>query len=125
MGDIWQRVTGGEGRISGGSRFLPGKGTLAAYIGRDKLYATPEEYIRDSIYNPGSLLVSGFGNQMPTFKGQLNERAIDALIGMMKNLDEFNPDGSFKYPERIEEAEQRSEQIKRDLAEAQQAEGIN
>jgi len=125
MGDIWQRVTEKEGKVAGGSRFEAGRGTLADYIGADKLYATPEEYIQDSIYNPGALLVSGFGNQMPTFKGQLNERAIQALIGMMKNLDEFEPDGTFKFPDRIQEAEERSEQIKRDLAEAQQAEQTN
>ena len=47
--------------------------------------------IRDSIYNPGALLVAGYGNQMPTFQGQLNDRAIDALIGMTKNLEESIP----------------------------------
>jgi hypothetical protein len=33
---------------------------------------------------------------MPTFQGQLNDRAIDALIGMMKRLDEFDAKGNFK-----------------------------
>jgi len=28
---------------------------------------------------------------MPTFKGQLDDRAIDAIIGMMQHLDEFDP----------------------------------
>jgi hypothetical protein len=28
---------------------------------------------------------------MPTFKGQINDKGIDALIGMMKKLDEFDP----------------------------------
>ena len=27
---------------------------------------------------------------MPTFRGQLNDKAIDALIGMMQHLDEFD-----------------------------------
>jgi mono/diheme cytochrome c family protein len=28
---------------------------------------------------------------MPTFKGQLNDKAIDAVIGYMEHLDEFDP----------------------------------
>ena len=32
---------------------------------------------------------------MPHFKGQLNDRAIDALIGMMKQLDQFDAKGRF------------------------------
>ena len=32
---------------------------------------------------------------MPHFRGQLGDRAIDALIGMMKNLDQFDAAGKF------------------------------
>jgi hypothetical protein len=32
---------------------------------------------------------------MTSFKGQLSDRAIDALIGMMKHIDEFDEDGAF------------------------------
>jgi hypothetical protein len=40
---------------------------------------------------------------MPTFKGQLSDRGIQALIDMMKNLDKFNKDGTVK-PEAIPNA---------------------
>ena len=46
---------------------------------------------------------------MPTFEGQLDDRAIDALIGMMQHLDEFNADGSFKDQERVNAALDRIE----------------
>ena len=114
---LWERIVSGKGKVSGGSKFIPGKTTLAEYIGDGKLYLTPEDYMRDSIYNPGALLVSGYGNQMPTFQGQLNDRAIDALIGMTKNLDEFNADGSFKDEARLAEAEARVAEAKAAAAE--------
>ena len=103
MGDLWARITDRTGKIDGGRKSNGGT-SLEDYIGPGKLYETAEDYVRASIYDPGALLVSGYGNQMPTFEGQLNDRAIDALIGMMKNLDEFNPDGSFKDQARVEEA---------------------
>lgn len=60
-------------------------------IGEGKKYATWEDYIRTSIYVPGDYLVPTYGNVMPSFKGQLNDRAIDAVIGYMQNLDKFDP----------------------------------
>ena len=33
---------------------------------------------------------------MPTFKGQLNDRMVEALIGMMKNVDQFDAKGNWK-----------------------------
>jgi hypothetical protein len=32
---------------------------------------------------------------MPTFKGQLSDRATDAVIGMLKRLDEFDAKGQW------------------------------
>lgn len=119
LGDVWDRITSGQTSIKGGTKFQAGKTKLSDYIGDGKLYATAEDYIRESIYNPGALLVDGFGNQMPTFQGQLNDRAIDAIIGMMQNLSEFNADGSFKDEARIAEAEERIEAAKSAAAEAQ------
>ncbi|MAJ46552.1 MAG: cytochrome c oxidase subunit II [Planctomycetes bacterium TMED75] len=119
---IWDRVVKGEGEVSGGSKFIAGKNKLSDYIGDGKLYETPEAYIRESIYNPGALLVAGYGNQMPTFQGQLNDRAIDAVIGMMKNIDQFNADGSFKDQAMIEEAEARIAEAKAAAIESTPAE---
>lgn len=79
-------------RLSDGSgRFLDGK-TYRDLIGPGKEFATPEDYIRASILDPASHVVDTYSpTGMPTFKGQLDARAIDALIGMMKHLDEFDP----------------------------------
>jgi cytochrome c oxidase subunit 2 len=118
MGNLWERVTEKTGKIAGGRKAEPGVTTLADYIGDGKLYGTSEDYIRSSIYDPGALLVSGFSNGMATFQGQLNDRAIDALIGMMQNLDQFNPDGSFKDEDRIKQAEERIRENKEKAAEA-------
>lgn len=46
-----------------------------------------ENYLRESIENPGAKLVKGFGNLMPAFKGQLKDRDLDALIAYLKSLD--------------------------------------
>lgn len=85
---LWDRVSQGLGKVNGRP--------LSDLIGPGKAYETPEDYIRISILNPGKSVVDGYANAMPTFQGQLNDKAIDALIGMMKRLDEFNPDGSWK-----------------------------
>ena len=87
LGTLWERVTGGT-RDNGGKK-------LADYIGPGKLYETPEDYIRESIYNPGALLISGYGPNMPHFRGQLSDRAVDAIIGMIKNIDQFDPKGRY------------------------------
>jgi cytochrome c oxidase subunit 2 len=87
---LWERVSAS----TGGSAFTDGK-SYADLIGPGKEYATPEDYIRDSIYNPGKHLVAPYGNVMPTFKGQLNDRGVEAVIGMMRHLDEFDAKGAW------------------------------
>lgn len=85
---LWQRVSGGAGSDG---KFADGK-SYTDLIGPGKEYETPEQYIRDSILNPGGHTVANFSpTGMPTFKGQLDDRAIDAIIGMMQHLDEFDP----------------------------------
>jgi cytochrome c oxidase subunit 2 len=86
---LWERTRDLQTRFTDGS-------TLADHIGPGRLYETPEQYLRDSILNPGRLIVAGYTNAMPTFKGQLNDRMIDALIGMMKRPDEFDSKGQWK-----------------------------
>ncbi len=87
--DLWARTESGETRFADGS-------SLKDFIGPGKEFETPEDYFRQSILNPGRHLVNGYGNAMPTFQGQLNTTAIDALIGFMKHLDEFDSKGQFK-----------------------------
>lgn len=89
-GDVWARTKpGSTHKIDGGKN-------LGDIIGPGKEYETPEGYLRESILNPGKHLVDPYGNVMPTFKGQLSDRGIQALIDMMKNLDKFNKDGTVK-----------------------------
>jgi cytochrome c oxidase subunit 2 len=89
-GNVWERTKAGSThKIDGGKN-------LGDIIGPGKEYETPEGYLRESILNPGKHLVDPYGNVMPTFKGQLSDRGIQALIDMMKNLDKFNKDGTVK-----------------------------
>ncbi|RYZ68008.1 MAG: c-type cytochrome, partial [Proteobacteria bacterium] len=45
-----------------------------------------ENYVRESILEPQAHLVQGFGPVMPTFKGILNDKEIDALIAYIKSV---------------------------------------
>jgi len=45
-----------------------------------------ENYVRESILEPQAKLVAGFGPQMPTYKGILRDKEIDAIIAYMKTL---------------------------------------
>ena len=49
-----------------------------------KEYKVDENYIRESIVNPGAKVVAGYENVMPTFQGLLREREIRALINFIK-----------------------------------------
>ncbi|MBU3682482.1 MAG: c-type cytochrome [Phycisphaerales bacterium] len=61
------------------------------FVGEGKKYGTWEDYVRTSILVPGDYVVPPYANAMPTFKGQLNDVAIDALIGYMQHLDQLDP----------------------------------
>jgi cytochrome c oxidase subunit II len=45
-----------------------------------------ENYIRESILNPGVKIVSGFQPIMPTFQGQVSEESLMALVAYVKSL---------------------------------------
>jgi cytochrome c oxidase subunit 2 len=55
-----------------------------------------ENYIRESILNPGAKIVAGWQNIMPTFRGQVSEEEIGELIAFVKSLP---PNGT---PRRVE-----------------------
>ena len=59
-------------------------------VGDGKEYATWEDYVRTSILVPGKYVVPTYGNVMPSFKGQLNDKAIDAVLGYMQQLEKFD-----------------------------------
>lgn len=54
-------------------------------VGGDVVKAD-ENYIRNSILNPSSQVVEGFQPIMPTFKGQVTEEQLNALIAYIKSL---------------------------------------
>jgi cytochrome c oxidase subunit 2 len=45
-----------------------------------------EEYIRESLFDPGAKIVRGFSNIMPTFKGRLSGDDVAAIITYLKSL---------------------------------------
>ncbi|HMQ03741.1 MAG TPA: cytochrome c oxidase subunit II [Pyrinomonadaceae bacterium] len=45
-----------------------------------------DEYLRNSILNPGAQVVEGFQPIMPTFKGQVTEEQLMALVAYIKSL---------------------------------------
>jgi cytochrome c oxidase subunit 2 len=84
---LWAKLEKGQEVFTDGS-------SLADHMGPGKQYGTPEDYIRDSIINPARHIVARFTNAMPTFKGQLKEREIDAITEFIKHLDEFDNAGN-------------------------------
>lgn len=45
-----------------------------------------DQYIRNSILNPGAQIVEGYQPIMPTFKGQVTEEQLNALVAYIKSL---------------------------------------
>jgi cytochrome c oxidase subunit 2 len=45
-----------------------------------------ENYIRESILEPGAKIVQGFKPVMPTFQGQVNDEQLNALVDYVKSL---------------------------------------
>jgi cytochrome c oxidase subunit 2 len=50
-----------------------------------------ENYIRESILNPGAKIVSGFKPIMPSFQGQVSEEGLMALVAYVKSLGQPQP----------------------------------
>jgi cytochrome c oxidase subunit 2 len=47
-----------------------------------------ENYLRESILNPGAKIVSGFKPIMPTYQGQVSEESLMALVAYIKSLSQ-------------------------------------
>lgn len=54
-------------------------------VGGDSVTAN-EEYIRNSILNPGGQVVEGYQPIMPTYKGQVTEEQLVSLVAYIKSL---------------------------------------
>lgn len=50
-----------------------------------------ENYIRESILEPGAKVVQGFKPIMPTFQGQVSDEQLNALVDYVKSLGEAQP----------------------------------
>jgi cytochrome c oxidase subunit 2 len=57
-----------------------------------------ENYIRESIYDPGAKIVAGYRNIMPTFRGQVSEEEVMQLIAFIRSLRRG------ETPRRVEES---------------------
>ena len=56
-----------------------------------------DAYIRESILNPGSKIVEGYQPIMPTFKGQITEEQLVALVAYIKSLSGETAANSSSY----------------------------
>ena len=73
-GPTWFNLYGYEQPMADGSKVL-----------------ADENYIRESILNPGAKIHAGFANVMPQFQGLLNDAQLDGLIAYMKSLSDRGP----------------------------------
>lgn len=69
VGPTWQGIFGHEVQLADGSTVT-----------------VDENYIRESILEPNAKVVQGFPSVMNTYKGQLNEEQINAIIEYIKSL---------------------------------------
>jgi cytochrome c oxidase subunit 2 len=50
-----------------------------------------ENYVRESILDPGAKIVNGYKPMMPTFQGLLSEEQLNALVAYVKSLSAAKP----------------------------------
>jgi cytochrome c oxidase subunit 2 len=50
-----------------------------------------DEYLRDSIFQPGKQIAAGYENIMPSFSGHLSEEEIMQLIAYLKSIGNQEP----------------------------------
>jgi cytochrome c oxidase subunit 2 len=53
-----------------------------------------ENYVRESILDPGAKIVNGFKPVMPTFQGLVSEEQLNALVAYVKSLSSVKPSGT-------------------------------
>lgn len=51
-----------------------------------RIVTADENYIRESIVDPGAKIVNGFKPVMPTFQGLVNEEQVNALVAYVKSI---------------------------------------
>lgn len=78
-GPTWQNSYGYDIPLADGSS-IPADDTLEW-----------ENYIRESILEPGAKLHAGYANQMPSYNGRINELELSGVIAYMKSLSDRAP----------------------------------
>src|SRR5207248_904475 len=63
---------------------------LKDLTGPGKMFESAEDYVTQSILTPQQKIVMNFTGAMPTFKGQLNARELQAIREFIKHLDEVD-----------------------------------
>jgi cytochrome c oxidase subunit 2 len=58
-----------------------------------RIVTVDENYIRESILDPGAKVVKGFKPVMPTFQGLVSEEQVNALVAYVKSLSQPGPGG--------------------------------
>jgi mono/diheme cytochrome c family protein len=58
----------------------PNLDDLAAAAAQREPGKSAEEYVRESLTDPGAFLAPGFGNAMPSFEGRLTDKQIQTLV---------------------------------------------
>jgi cytochrome c oxidase subunit 2 len=53
-----------------------------------------ENYVRESILDPGAKVVKGFKPVMPTFQGLVSEEQLNALVAFVKSQSQPGPAGA-------------------------------
>ena len=58
-----------------------------------RIVTVDENYVRESILDPGAKIVKGFKPVMPTFQGLVSEEQVNALVAYVKSLSQPGPGG--------------------------------
>ena len=59
-----------------------------------RIVTADENYLRESILDPGAKVVKGFKPVMPTFQGLVSEEQVNALVAYVKSFPATNRGGS-------------------------------
>lgn len=81
VGPTWKNMYGYEVDFTNGTRLSPEQMTGDGFA----------NYIREAIYEPAKVIVSGYPNQMQSYLGRINERELEALIVFMRTLSDRAP----------------------------------
>lgn len=95
-----------EGKEKIGPNFGPGFGRKVLLADGTSVTAD-EEYLRESIYDPGAKVVKGYPAVMPTFKGSLSPDEVGAIIAYLKSLSGEKGQDQEKGGEKAAEKEAR------------------